>query len=164
VLITSSTGRIGKEVVARLSQSGKFNVRVALHSPAKADYLKKLGAHEVVKFDLTDEGTYAAALEGVDVMYSASLDPLLEHHLAFSKWLGAHGNLKHVVRVSCMGADTNTASYDKDTHVTAEGQPIPLMLQHYWWGEKSLIDAGLPVTVLRANFFMVRPASPGHLF
>lgn len=28
------------------------------------------------------------------------------------------------------------------------------MLQHYWWGEKALVDAGVPLTVLRANFFM----------
>jgi len=53
-----------------------------------------------------------------------------------------------------MGADTNTASYDADVHTTRDGAGIPLMLQHYWWGEKSLIDAGLPLTVLRANFFM----------
>lgn len=53
-----------------------------------------------------------------------------------------------------MGADTNTASYKAEQHVTRKGAAIPLMLQHYWWGEKSLIDAGVPVTVLRCNFFM----------
>jgi len=52
------------------------------------------------------------------------------------------------------GADTNTASYNKDLHVSRKGAEIPLMLQHYWWGEKSLIDAGVPLTVLRCNFFM----------
>ena len=64
------------------------------------------------------------------------------------------GQVKHVVRVSCMGADTNTASYDKDVHVSRDDAPIPIMLQHYWWGEKALVDTGLPLTVLRANFFM----------
>lgn len=39
-------------------------------------------------------------MEGVEAVYSASLDPLLEHHLAFSKFLGELGNqVKHVVRV-----------------------------------------------------------------
>ena len=28
------------------------------------------------------------------------------------------------------------------------------MLQHYWWGERALLDAQLPLTVRRANFFM----------
>ena len=155
VLVTSASGRIGKEVIARLKAAKRFTVRAALHSPAKADYLKGLGADEVVSFDLTDRQTWGPALEGVEAIYSASLDPLLEHHLSFSAHLGTlGGQVKHVVRVSCMGADENTASYDKDKHVSRPGAGIPLMLQHYWWGEKALIDAGLPLTVLRANFFM----------
>ena len=48
-LVTSATGRIGKEVVSRLAKEGKFTVRAAAHNPAKADYLKGLGAHEIVE-------------------------------------------------------------------------------------------------------------------
>jgi len=155
VLVTSSTGRIGKEVIAHLKKNGQFRVRACLHNPAKTDYLKSIGADEVVQFDLTDKGTWGPALSGVEAIYSASLDPLLEHHLNFCKHLGTlKGQIKHVVRVSCMGADTNTASYDRDKHITRDGAGIPMMLQHYWWGEKALVDAGLPLTVLRANFFM----------
>mmetsp|Transcript_164217 Transcript_164217/g.315472 ORF Transcript_164217/g.315472 Transcript_164217/m.315472 type:complete len:496 (-) Transcript_164217:316-1803(-) len=155
VLITGATGRIGKEVVARLSASGRFNVRAAVHNPGKSQYLKDIGAHELVEFDYTKPDTWKAALDGVEAIYSSSLDPLLEHHLKFSEHLGTLGNqIKHVVRISCMGADTNTASYNKDKHVSRNGAEIPLMLQHYWWGEKCLIDAGVPLTVLRNNFFM----------
>lgn len=158
VLVTAATGRIGKEVVARLAADSGFTVRAAVFTPAKASYLEELGADEVVRFDLEDDATWAAALDGVDCIYSASLDPLLEHHLAFSKHLGSlGGQIKHVVRISCMGADTNTASYDPDLHVSRGDAAVPLMLQHYWWGEKSLIDAGVPVTVLRNNFFVRRP-------
>jgi len=152
-LVTGATGRIGKEVVARLAQSGVFSVRAAVHNPEKSEYLKKLGASELVLFDYKDPATWDTALEGVEVLYSSSLDPLLEHHLKFSALLKGKP-IKHVVRVSCMGADTNTASYDPNKHVTRDGAPVPIMLQHYWWGEKSLIDAGVPLTVLRANFFM----------
>ena len=155
VLITSAAGRIGKELIARLAKDGQFTIRACYFSESKADSLKELGAHQVVKFDLNDSATWEAALAGVSAVYSASLDPLLEGHLAFSKELGKHKDqIKHVVRVSCMGADTNTASYDPDKHSSRAGAPIPLMLQHYWWGEKSLIDAGVNVTVLRNNFFM----------
>ena len=116
-----------------------------MHNPAKGDFLKKIGADEVVKFDLTDKGTWGPALAGVEAIYSASLDPLLEHHINFSKHLGSlQGQVKHVVRVSCMGADTNTASYDPDKHVSRDGAAIPIMLQHYWWGEKALVDSGAP--------------------
>ncbi|MCG8568238.1 MAG: NAD(P)H-binding protein [Desulfobacterales bacterium] len=155
VLITSATGRIGKELVARLAREGQFVVRACCFTMDKADSLKALGAHEVVHFDLNDSATWAPALDGVSALYSASLDPMLEGHLEFSKFLGSYTDqIRHVVRVSCMGADTNTASYDPDKHASRKGASIPLMLQHYWWGEKSLVDAGLNVTVLRNNFFM----------
>ncbi|MGB1235970.1 MAG: NAD(P)H-binding protein [Planktomarina sp.] len=155
VLITSATGRIGKDLVARLAVEHGITVRACYFSEAKADMLMALGADQVVKFDLSDPATWDAALDGVDAVYSASLDPMLQGHMAFSKALGERkGQISHVVRVSCMGADTNTASYVADQHASRAGVAIPLMLQHYWWGEKALIDAGLNVTALRNNFFM----------
>ncbi|MFK7858286.1 MAG: NAD(P)H-binding protein [Granulosicoccus sp.] len=155
VLITSASGRIGKELVALLSREGSFTIRACCFSMDKADALKALGADEVVKFDLNDSTTWDAALENVSSVYSASLDPMLEGHLEFCKALGKRAaQIRHVVRISCMGADTNTASYNPDTHSSRRGAAIPLMLQHYWWGEKALIDAGFAVSVLRNNFFM----------
>lgn len=155
VLITSASGRIGKELVARLAAAGDFNIRATFFSEGKAESLSALGADEVVHFDLNDPSTWDGALDGVTAVYSASLDPMLEGHLAFSKAMGERSDqIDHVVRVSCMGADTNTASYDAEKHSSRAGAGIPLMLQHYWWGEKSLIEAGLNVTVLRNNFFM----------
>ena len=155
VLITSATGRIGRELVARLASVDQFTVRACVFSAGSEDRLLSLGADETVHFDLTDEATWGPALEGVSAVYSASLDPMLEGHLAFSEELGRRKDqIDHVVRISCMGADTNTASYDPTKHASREGAGIPLMLQHYWWGEKALIEAGLNVTVLRNNFFM----------
>lgn len=155
VLVTGATGRIGKEVVARVSKLAGFEVRAALHNVEKGEYLTKLGAHKLVEFDYKDPETWGPALDGVDVVYSASLDPLLEHHLKFCDFLGTRkSQIKQVVRISCMGADTNTACYDKDKHISRGGAKIPLMLQHYWWAEEALIKNGLPVTVLRNNFFM----------
>ncbi|BBB30200.1 SDR family oxidoreductase [Neptunomonas japonica] len=155
VLVTSATGRIGKELVARLSQAGKFTVRACYHTESKIADLKAVGADETVFFDLNDATSWDTALNGVSAIYSASLDPMLEGHLNFCKELANRTDtIKHVVRVSCMGADTNTASYQADQHSSREGASIPLMLQHYWWGEKALIDTGLNLTVLRNNFFM----------
>ena len=155
VLITSATGRIGKELVARLAKENNFIVRACYFSEDKAPLLTALGADETVHFDLNNTDTWEAALKDVSAVYSASLDPMLEGHLAFCKELGKYKEqIRHVVRISCMGADTNTASYDPQKHSSREGAAIPLMLQHYWWGEKSLIDEGLAVTVLRNNFFM----------
>jgi len=155
VLVTSASGRIGKELISLLSQDANFTIRACCFTAEKSDGLKALGADEVVPFDLNSPDTWDTAMDGVTAIYSASLDPLLEGHLAFCKALADRtSQIKHVVRVSCMGADTNTASYNPDKHASRPGAGIPLMLQHYWWGEKALIDAGLSVTVLRNNFFM----------
>lgn len=155
VLITSATGRIGRELVARLGAGDQFTVRACVFSAGSEDRLRDLGADETVQFDLSEPATWGPALEGVSAVYSASLDPMLEGHLAFCEELGRRKDqIGHVVRISCMGADTNTASYDAAKHSSRVGATIPLMLQHYWWGEKALIDAGLNVTVLRNNFFM----------
>jgi uncharacterized protein YbjT (DUF2867 family) len=81
VLVTGATGRIGKELVARLAKAGGFHVRAALHNPDKAGYLTKLGADELIKFDYTDPESWKPALKDVEIVYSSSLDPLLEHHL-----------------------------------------------------------------------------------
>ena len=133
VLITSAAGRIGRELIARLAAENAFSIRACYFSETKVSHLKELGADEVVKFDLNDSATWQVALEGVSTVYSASLDPLLEGHLAFCKELGKHQDqIKHVVRISCMGADTNTASYDASKHASRAGASIPLMLQHYW--------------------------------
>ena len=153
--MTSATGRIGRELVARLAKHTGITVRACYFSESKADSLKALGADEVMKFDLSDPQTWETALEGVPTVYSASLDPMLEQHLAFSKELGRRRDqINHVARISCIGADTNTASYDAGQHASRAGAEIPLMLQHCWWGEKALIDVGLNVTALRNNFFM----------
>ena len=88
LLITSASGRIGRELIARLAQSQQFTIRACYFSDAKAEFLKDLGADEVVKFDLKDPNTWQAALDGISAVYSASLDPLLEAHLAFCKELG----------------------------------------------------------------------------
>merc|ERR1719359_165761 len=94
-------------------------------------------------------------MKGVSRVYSASTDPLIKEHMEFAKFLGKMKNqIKHVVRISCFGADTNTNSYVAEKHCSIDGQAIPMMLQHYWWSEECLIKAGLPITGIRGNFFM----------
>lgn len=155
VLVTGGTGRVGKEIIARLAKSGlTSSIRATSHNPAKADYLKGLGATELIKFDYEDETNWKDVVDGVDVVLSSSPDNVIAGHMKFAAFLGASANIKHCVRISCFGAETNTAAYDKDVHVTRAGANIPVMMQHYWWAEESLIKAGIPTTVLRGNFYM----------
>ena len=69
ILVTSATGRIGKELIARLAKDRAFIIRAASFSGGNEDELRALGADEVVHFDLNDSGTWSSALEEVDVVY-----------------------------------------------------------------------------------------------
>ena len=158
VLVTGSTGRVGKEVVSRLSKMPGWRVRAATRD--KADYATSLGAHETVVFDLEDESTWAPAMKDVTHLFSSTQDKYIAQHMAFAKWCGetpaVADRLRHVVRISCFGADTNTNAYDPGVHVSRDGAQIPLMLQHYWWSEECFVDAGLGdrLTGVRGNFYM----------
>ena len=158
VLVTAASGRVGKALVAHLKNmtAGKTTIRATVRDPAKGDYLKSIGADEIAVFDLKDPDTWKDALDGCDAVFSSSMDSLISEHMAFAKYMGENYKdaIKHVVRISCFGADTNTNSYNKDIHSSQAGAGIPLMLQHYWWSEECLIDAGFPVTSIRGNFYM----------
>ena len=159
VLLTGSTGRVGKEVIARLSKVPGFRVRAATRD--KAEYATSLGAHETVVFDLEDPKTWGPAMDGVTHLFSSTQDKYIAQHMAFAKWCGETPSIKttleHIVRISCFGADTNTANaYDADVHVSRAGAGIPLMLQHYWWSEECFANAGFGkiLTGVRGNFYM----------
>jgi len=155
VLVTGSSGRVGKAAVSFLSRSNRFIVRATARDPAKGDFLKSIGAREVVNLDLKDRSTWEPALDGVDTVLSSSMDSLIIEHMDFAKFLGTKKDkVKHVVRISCWGADTNTNSYDEKVHASVKDSAIPLMLQHYWWSEECLINAGLATTSIRGNFYM----------
>merc|ERR1712183_6235 len=157
VLVTSASGRVGKAVMAHLKKmgQGKVSVRATTRDPAMGEYLKSIGADEIAVFDLKNPDTWKAAVTGCDAVFSSSMDALIQEHMEFAKFLGERKHeIKHDVRISCFGADTNTNSYNKDIHSSQAGAPIPLMLQHYWWSEECLINAGLKVTSLRGNFYM----------
>jgi uncharacterized protein YbjT (DUF2867 family) len=159
VLVTGSTGRVGKEVVARLSAMPGWRVRAATRD--KAAYATSLGAHETVVFDLEDDATWAPAMRGVTHLFSSTQDKYIAEHMAFAKWVGETPEiadaLEHVVRISCFGADTNTNAYDPDVHVSRPNAGIPLMLQHYWWSEECFAKQpklAKKLTSIRGNFYM----------
>jgi len=155
VLITGAGGRVGKEVVARLKAAGNVWIRAGCRRPDRSEFLKTLGCDEVVVFDYADPSTYEGALKDVTTLFSSSPDPSLAGHKDFMAYITEKKTpLKHIVRLSCFGAEQNTATYDVDKHVSNPNGAVPKMLVGYWLGEKACIDTGLPTTALRGNFFM----------
>jgi len=105
--------------------------------------------------DYADPSTFEGALAGVNAIFSSSPDPSYSGHKAFMEYIKEKAlPINHIVRLSCMGAEQNTACYDQSKHVSANGAKVPAMLVGYWMGEKCCIDTGIPVTAVRGNFFM----------
>jgi nucleoside-diphosphate-sugar epimerase len=67
-LVTGATGFTGGQVARRLHRQGD-QIRVVVRDPSKAADLAALGI-EVVRGDLTDRASMAAAVAGMDVVYN----------------------------------------------------------------------------------------------
>jgi len=155
ILVTGAGGRVGKEVVAHLAAKGNIFIRAGCRRPDRSEFLKTLGAHEVVALDYAEPSTFQSALEGVTAIFSSSPDPSLAGHRDFMAYIKDQKlPINHIVRLSCMGAEQNTACYNVDKHVSNPNGGVPKMLVGYWNGEKACIDTGVPTTALRGNFFM----------
>lgn len=68
VLATGATGTYAHHVVAALTEQG-VEVRGAVRDPDKTDDARRAGAAETVGLDLTDTGSVADALRGVDGVF-----------------------------------------------------------------------------------------------
>lgn len=67
-LITGATGHLGSYVVKELSKLTSIeNIRLGVHTPAKAAKLKEAG-YEIAAIDYEDTATMAKAFAGVDVL------------------------------------------------------------------------------------------------
>ena len=138
VFVTGSTGTTGQEVVRGLVELG-INVRAGYHSEANAEKARRLGA-ELVQVDLGDIGSIEAALDGVDKAYSLSpVHPCVGELGANFVKAAKIAGLKHVVRLSLLGADAPEAITIGRWHREAE---------------KALEESGIPYTIVRPNVFM----------
>ena len=132
ILVSNANGKVGQEVAkALLAKGEKVRIGARHVENAKAAFP---GA-EVVELDLSKPATLAAAVKGVDAVFSAAPYELLpageEALIAAAKAAG----VKRYVKLSAMGVEANPSS--------------PHML-----AEKALAASGLEWTVLRPTFFM----------
>ncbi|MCX7867173.1 SDR family oxidoreductase [Limisphaera sp. VF-2] len=133
ILVTGSTGNLGRAVVAALATGG-FQVRAAARDPGK------LGSHpgvEPVRFVYEQPDTHAPALSGVDGLFliAPPLDPEAAAKLNPVIDLARRSGVRRVVLTSALGVDA------------VEEAPLRRVERH-------LMASGLPFTILRPNFFM----------
>jgi uncharacterized protein YbjT (DUF2867 family) len=135
ILVTGATGTVGREVVALLVQAGQ-RVRAFTRDPKKAHFGSGV---EVIVGDLDRPDTLEKAFQGVERVFSLSTGPQLGVHDANVAKVAKRAGVKHIVKLSVMGAGMGA-----DTAIT------------HWHeaGEKAILDSGVSWTLVRPGIFM----------
>jgi uncharacterized protein YbjT (DUF2867 family) len=149
ILVTGATGNTGAGLVPALLAGGA-RVRALVHTPAKADALRRQGA-EVVVADLGDPDSLTAAVAGVDRIYLCLFNgpEQANHGRNLLAAVQKSGGRPHVVHHSASGSDGSR------------------IIRHIIEVEAALRASGLPCTFLRPTFYlqnlmMAIPTVSGH--
>jgi uncharacterized protein YbjT (DUF2867 family) len=136
ILVTGSTGLIGREIVRLLSQSG-VPARALARNLNKA---QKLPGITWVAGDLARPETLPAAFQGATTLFiltGISEDMVALQHNAIAAARAA--GVTHLVKLSAFGASDHSKA--------------PICLMHYQV-EKEMLQSGLDWTILRPHHFM----------
>jgi uncharacterized protein YbjT (DUF2867 family) len=142
ILVTGATGKVGSDLIYELAARGE-PVRALVRDPEKA--ARTLPADvELARGDLSDQVSIAAALEGADRLFllSPPTENMLDlEHIAIAAAAAAAeaGTLRHLVKLSVIGADASSRHFIEQAHGVAES---------------AIRAAAIPFTFLRPNFFM----------
>jgi uncharacterized protein YbjT (DUF2867 family) len=132
ILVTNANGKVGSQVVAALLALGQ-EVRVGARSPKKAQ--DQFPGATVVPFDYADKAGFAAALEGVDAVFTSAPYDLLPGAEIDLIAAAKDAGVKHVVKLSALGVEADPTN----PHSVVEAE---------------LTRSGLAWTVVRPTFFM----------
>ncbi len=140
ILVTGATGTTGREIVRQLAAAGAL-FRVMGRDRAKAQAILGGEGGEIVQGDFGQPATLDRALDGVDRVFLLSPPgpQQVEQQNHMIDAARRARNVKHVVKLSAIGADPNSR--------------VRLLKQHGQI-EKHLEDSGLAFTHLRPNSFM----------
>jgi uncharacterized protein YbjT (DUF2867 family) len=142
ILVTGATGNIGSELLKQLSPVEDRNIRVraAVRSINNAVWVKAQGV-QLVEMDYTKPETLSKAFEGIDKLflntpYQPDMVELTYNLVAEAK---KAGTIKHIIKLSAMGADA---------------EPGITVFRLHRQAEKTIEESGIPSTFLRPSGFM----------
>ncbi|HZE89355.1 MAG TPA: SDR family oxidoreductase [Verrucomicrobiae bacterium] len=139
ILVTGATGNTGMEVVRQVTARGG-RVRALVRSPEKAVTVTGGGGIETAAGDLAHPETLARALAGIEKVFLLSTGDPRQVELQGNLVVAAKkSGVKHIVKMSALGAALNSPSALARWHAQTENQI-----------EKS----GMAFTHLRPHFFM----------
>jgi uncharacterized protein YbjT (DUF2867 family) len=154
ILVTGSTGRIGRNVVHGLALK-ELPVRALIHNGTGAEWAHWANVEGVIG-DFAKPSTLAVALDGVTTALLLSTTGPEQANLqkAFVD-AAVRAGVKHVVKISLLGARLDAPGRFHRRHAEVE---------------ERLAASGMRITVLRANAFMqgvlvrTRPSLDTHTF
>jgi uncharacterized protein YbjT (DUF2867 family) len=140
ILITGATGNVGGELVAQLVGRGE-SVRAMTRRPEAARFP---GGVEIVRGDLSDRASVAAALVGVDRMFLMSAQvtgsaPAPTHDIMVASCARFAG-VRHIVKLSVLGGG-------------GDDMRDPITRWHHE-AEAAIRESGIEWTLLRPGRFM----------
>jgi uncharacterized protein YbjT (DUF2867 family) len=137
ILVTGATGRIGSAVVKELAALGA-EFRALVRNNTDADKLNAQGV-ETVLGDLTEPQSIQTALQGVERLFVLSPSSPMQVQVEGALVDEAKNvGVKHIVKLSVLGADTQANS---------------ALLKWHRQSEQKIEASGIPYTFLRPNAF-----------
>lgn len=137
ILVTTPTGKVGSELVSVLAAKG-VSRRLALRDPAKAP-----SGEEAVAFDYLKPETWAAALDGVDRVYLASVgDQGADPEKAFVDLAVAKG-VKRIVKLGAAGIEeTDVPLRQVERHIETKNVEWTFIHPTWFWQNFSTGQVG----------------------
>jgi uncharacterized protein YbjT (DUF2867 family) len=142
ILVTGASGTVGSEVINQLSSAtADANIRAGAHSIEGIKKVVKSDIVEPIQIDYNKPDTLKDALKDVDRVFLLTpfQSDMVELSSNFLKEIENAGNIKHIVKLSVMGADSEPGIIGSRLHRQVE---------------KMIENTGIPFTFLRPNFFM----------
>jgi uncharacterized protein YbjT (DUF2867 family) len=138
ILLTGATGNVSSSVLRELHGSGQKLVAL-VRDPAKAQALAAQGI-ELRSGDLSDLRTVEGAFSGIDVAFLlAPPGSLAPAQMSNALWGARQGGVKHVVRMSAVGAAHDAPTINSRLHALSDTE---------------LERSGIPFTIVKPHFFM----------
>ncbi len=138
ILITGATGNISSGIITQLKGSGHRILALVRH-PEKAEELKRQGV-ELRVGDLEKPWTLPAAFAGADIVWMlAPPGPRAPEQCSNGLWAARQAGIKHVVRLSAIGASHTAPTINSRLHALSDAE---------------LIASGISFTILKPHYFM----------
>lgn len=135
ILLTGATGTVSSATIAALRGSGHKLIGL-VRNRAKAEAL----GIELREGDLEKPRSLEGAFDGVDTAWLLSPPgPLAPYQQSNAIWAAKQAGVKHVVRLSAVGAAYNAPTVNSRLHALSDAE---------------LAASGVPYTLLKPHFFM----------